>query len=40
VLVNGWTQQREPFLHLSDPADAVKELTTEDGFAAKLDALA
>lgn len=33
-------QQREPFLQLSDPADAVIELTSEDDFAAKLDALA
>lgn len=33
-------QQREPFLHLSDPAPVVIELTREDGLAPKLDALA
>lgn len=33
-------QQREPFLHLSEPAPAVSELTSEDGLAPKLDALA
>lgn len=33
-------QQRAPFLHPSAPAPAVIALTSEDGLAPKLDALA
>ena len=33
------SQQREPFLHLSEPAPVVSELTSDDGLALRLDAL-